>query len=820
MAAKGNTAEGIIDLKLNGEEFGKNLKDIRSNINQMYKEVQLLEAGSAEWIAKMEEIGKAEAVLNRVKDKASELKNQYKETAKSATEGNKEMLAITPLGGILGEVNQGWNAMQGFVQGNITRFGVLRGAIAATGIGALLLLFVGLFQYLTKTDEGAKKLEGAMNGLRLGFNLIMKPVQDLGKYLVWAFENPKKAMADLGDFLVNNLINRFKAFGVILEGIVEMDFKKIGDGTVQLASGVEHASDKMSDLWQGAQKLADELGKAFDQGAALADLMDTIDERESNLLVTNAKAEEQIGRLLLQAKDRTKTESERLALLDRANNLEVKRLQESIQLSQLKLNAAKMEYDQAAKTENQSDEQYRKLKEAEAELINLRASSLELQEKITNRRNALLDSEEATRKAAADLEAKQREDLAKKELDVARRYSDLVVANIADESERKRAQIELAYQRSLQDAQLNGTLTTELELQLRIQRDTAITALEKSIEDRRREEIIRKQDIQAEEQRAAVDALILSEEVKEQKVYEINRLSLQNRLILLRDQYGAQSNEVRKAQNEILKLDTEHYRKRTELATRSENVKVALAKAGLEASAQTFRGFQDLLSADEEARRKNATAIKVFKMAELITSGIVEVGNIWKHAADLGPVAGPIFAAIQTGLAGARTTFGVGRIATTLFRKGAMFSPLGGHANFGQSHEDGGIHLVDGKDGSHYGEMERGEFIMILSRQAYANNRSTADALLNSSLYNNGAPIMRSGGMFADGALLNIPKNPADVGSAAGYSNELLSQLIMIMSRVEHNTATFPTLIKAVVEYEQVIEQMQEASGIEDKANA
>lgn len=59
----------------------------------------------------------------------------------------------------------------------------------------------------------------------------------------------------------------------------------------------------------------------------------------------------------------------------------------------------------------------------------------------------------------------------------------------------------------------------------------------------------------------------------------------------------------------------------------------------------------------------------------------------------------------------------------------------------GARYGDSGISMVRRDTGEEVGEMEGGEPVMILSRNTYKNNRRTIDALLDSSLHRNGAPI-------------------------------------------------------------------------------
>jgi hypothetical protein len=56
--------------------------------------------------------------------------------------------------------------------------------------------------------------------------------------------------------------------------------------------------------------------------------------------------------------------------------------------------------------------------------------------------------------------------------------------------------------------------------------------------------------------------------------------------------------------------------------------------------------------------------------AKLIVDGAQEVGTIWMHAAELGPIAGPIVGGIQTALAVARTIAGLTKLQEFSFAKG------------------------------------------------------------------------------------------------------------------------------------------------------
>ena len=73
------------------------------------------------------------------------------------------------------------------------------------------------------------------------------------------------------------------------------------------------------------------------------------------------------------------------------------------------------------------------------------------------------------------------------------------------------------------------------------------------------------------------------------------------------------------------------------------------------------------------------------------------------------------------------------------FSKGRRMPIGSGGVPSGASHSGGGIELIDNRSGASVGQMEGDE--PILSKNTYYNNRPLVDALLDSSMYNNDAPI-------------------------------------------------------------------------------
>ena len=549
------------------------------------------------------------------------------------------------------------------------------------------------------------------------------------------------------------------------------------------------------------------------------------------------KAEAQISKLLLQARDRTKSEGERLLLLDKASAIETQRLQEQIALADLKYQQALLNHQNTLRNKLDEQETEKALAQAEASRILLQKESIDLQEKISVRRNALLDGFAEKQKAMLEAQAKAQEAADKAALEYERRLTDLRIQNIEDEAERKEVIILNNYKRALEDAFINGQLTTELQKELLIARDNALIELEEQLEAQREQRQKDKEakalqdeearlQLELETQKLAANAVVASAEEKEQRLYELTRVGLQNRLALIRAAGKSESLEAKKVANEITALDQGHEQKRKELAEKSILTQQDLSQKKLALIAQGTGAIIEALGQDEQARKKNAAAIKALATAEVLVLSSKEISGIWANANinalnAIIPGWGPAFATALTAASVARTAFQISKInGVNFFEHGGVISPSGGVLTDGQRHSSGGIKLVDGKNGRLLGEVERGEALHVYSRQTVENNRPIIDALLDTSMFRNGAPITGRRGIYENGGVVPVGTRNGEGGATAEVTAQASAALLEEMRGVRQAVEAFPTRIRAVVTYEQMKAVADEASQIEQEAAA
>lgn len=847
----GNKTETQIGLKINGEIAAKTIKDLETEVKNLNRELRMLPVGSQEFADKAKELGAATNNLNEVRDATKQVRTQMADVGDTAKKARADLLGMTPVGQMIQGFQASFVAVRAAIMANVASMGLLKVAIAATGIGALVLAVISLVTYFTKTEEGAIVLDGAMRALGIIFEHITQVVGSLGELLITVFTKPKEAIQNLGQTISDTLFSRFKAFGVLLEGIANMDLSKIHDAIFQFSFGIENVSGKI-------RSFLNELRGAVDVGMELANLNDQLDEDESNNLVRNAQLETSVAKLLVQAKDRSKADLDRLALLRQASRLEEDKLKSDLNIAAQKTKIAAIELDQIKKTSAEYDAAYRKFKQAKADEIRLQGESLTLQEKIANRQNALLDEiaakeqkdEEARKKAAEKAAADREKRIAKQKqmeeeekrrqeaadraaLQYAQKLTDLRIANIEDEYVRKNEQIMVQFQREMSQLMANGQLTAEIAIELEKQQDAALlkNRLENEQKEKERKEKAKEEATAAalaemEEQQTrevlAVDQLIAAEAIKEEKRFQVVRASLERKMKYLKENGQGETKQAYQIAAELNKIDKEQADKRIELAKKTKETEESLAKARADAFRSSVSGIKNALMEDEITRKRFGGIIKALAIAEIAFNGYTEIQAIWKNA-NANPLNavipgwGPAFAAIQTAFAGARTYAAGVKAASVQYERGGVITPKGGYLADGSRHSDGGIHLLDGRTGAHLGEVERGEFLTVFSRTAYQNNKSTIDALLNASLYRGGAPI--EGRKFADGGMIDLGTKSGAGGDSAAVNVTLAQAQIAEMRRLNDAFTAFPKQLSAVVVYEQQQKQHQEAARIESRAN-
>jgi hypothetical protein len=241
---------------------------------------------------------------------------------------------------------------------------VLRLALIATGIGAIVVAFGSLAAAILSTQKGTDALNMALTQIRVVFQAVLGEAQLIGFKLIEVFSSPKKAISDLIDFLQQNLVNRLNGFKVALDGILERDTKKLTDGILQIGTGITNLTDKAEDF---AKKTGNFLKDNLSIGEQIAKLNKEIQVTEIDLNKQRAIAQASENELLLIARNTNLSAKERKAAVDEiiANTEKLTKIEEDLQNKRIKA----LQLEQSLN--DTSDKQKQELADLEAELINI-----------------------------------------------------------------------------------------------------------------------------------------------------------------------------------------------------------------------------------------------------------------------------------------------------------------------------------------------------------------------------------------------------------------------------------------------------------------
>lgn len=593
----------------NGNKAGDTLKELTKQANTLNKEIKDLKPGTEQFAAKAKD-------LQKVNGKMGEIKDQIKGTTNASNALKDAFNKFVPFSGTFGQVGQAITGTTGSVGGLTKSFGILKTAIIATGLGALVVLLGSLFAWFQKTERGGDLLAKVMSALGAAWNVLI----------------------DRGSKLIDALI----AFAS-------------GDWTEAATKFKEATSD-----------VADEIIRETKAAWDLADALDQLEELEGKLILQRSRTKEQVAELRLLAKDETIDIGKRSAAIQKA-------IQLTQQLNQKELEAAKGRIMQALQVTELSEQRLQELLDKGEELLTVDNLGLgeSTQEDLNKAFEALAKYNEL-RATSFDEERALVMELNK--LKKKDRAEDLKDEKALAAEKKKLKEQELQVVQNIED------LTIEAMLE-GVEKEIALIELETQ---------------------RKIEALIGSaEQITEQKalLLEIEEM----RMAEVRDKYAtAAAEKDKKAKEEQEKRDKEASDKAADLAEKTAQAKFNSEQAYLSAQSDFLQMAIDLLGQDEAARKKHATAIKVFTVGKILVDGIREVQAIWAGAGQLGPILGPIVGALQTGIAVARTGIAIKKANSQKFSLGGFIKKLalGGFLQ-GPSHSQGGIPI----------EAEGGEFI-------------------------------------------------------------------------------------------------------------
>lgn len=336
--------------------------------------------------------------------------------------------------------------------------GKFRIALISTGIGAIVVVLGSLVAAFASTQKGIDVITRALRPLQVAFERVVGFIQDVA---LDAFESPKEALSDLGDFIIGQFTNRFKALNKIFEQAVQsiinlgkafaaaaaLDFEAAGDAIDAAGENVKNIGSNLADFGTGVEGTVDKLktftAETIKTANELSDLAVKIEQVENRNKTLIASLNAQIEAEKALAADTSKTAAEREAAGKKAIELIEQRKAAELELIELQI----QELTLKQKQNDTSRQEEGLLQDLIAKRDEAKRAAEAAGKEVTSQINAAIKAQEDAIKAQV-----QANKAALDQINALRQANNL--ASIEDTEERTRKELELQNQANLASVEL------------------------------------------------------------------------------------------------------------------------------------------------------------------------------------------------------------------------------------------------------------------------------------------------------------------------------------------------------------------------------
>lgn len=362
--------------------------------------------------------------------------------------------ALGPVQGFTGHIaaiSPGLGAAGKAMIGAARGANILKVALVAIPIFAIITAITSLINYFKGTEEGAERLRIILAAVGQVFASIRDVSIDMGKAIFEALSNPKQLLIDIGNIIKDQVMNRFTGFWDLLVAIfdgaaagftllqekiksiwggedqerIEKAEKTLADAGkralesyTQTLTGIDNFTDKVVDGFNAAKEavkeFARETSEEVKRAIELQELENLLIRQKRQFLVREAGLQKDIAEAREDAADQTKTEEERLEASIRARELINTLEQERLSIADRELFIAR----ERAKLSHSSEEDLEHIAQLEADRLDIIAQRAQaerfLTRQITGLQLAIIERD----KQAALLRIENIQQTAKRETEI------------------------------------------------------------------------------------------------------------------------------------------------------------------------------------------------------------------------------------------------------------------------------------------------------------------------------------------------------------------------------------------------------------------
>ena len=400
-----------------------------------------------------------------------DLTKETKKLDKEVGDVNESTNTLTDsLDKMTGGAITGFKGMVKGVKSVILGFRTLKGAIAASGIGLLIIAIGAVTAAFTSTEEGQNKFAKLMAMIGAITSVFIDRLASLGNLLIDVFTKPQKVLKDFRDSIKEYVTDQI---ALVTDGLgllgsaIKKAFSGDFSGALEDAgAGMKKLLVETSPVYQatvalaGATKdLVTEMKEEARIAGVIADQRAAADKLDRALIVDRAEANRKRAELLDKAVNKELfSVKERIAFLTEAGEIEDEITEKEIAAAKLRFEAKKAENALGGSTKADLDEEAN----LKARLIDLETAKLRKAKLVTTQIAALTAQE----RTEAEAKKKEKEEQDKQDIiDAEAKYKKLNdIENARRKYAKERNDKELAEKqafeeskRAMEDATINHT---------------------------------------------------------------------------------------------------------------------------------------------------------------------------------------------------------------------------------------------------------------------------------------------------------------------------------------------------------------------------
>ena len=273
-----------------------------------------------------------------------------------------------------------------------TGFTRLKDALAATGLFALVVkVLQPIIQAFLENKRVADTLGQAFAAMGVVINDLVDFAVDLGTKLFETFSNPKQALLDLKDLIVENITNRIVGLIELLPALAEafslafeLKFAEAGkvatDAVAKVALGVEDYTDKVTAAASAVLEYANNTQEAVTAAIDLEKELQKLSDAERDLAVQTAQSRAQVEELKRQRDDQRLSIERRIVSAQSAAAIDQQIADENVRIAEQRAELLRREIEMQGETV----ERLQAVADAEIQAADARTTSLTLQTELQN----------------------------------------------------------------------------------------------------------------------------------------------------------------------------------------------------------------------------------------------------------------------------------------------------------------------------------------------------------------------------------------------------------------------------------------------------